>query len=88
MNCWHSLDLGDAITAHLDLERIRGRVQQGRAGHGCPADAGVFVGYDSGGGLHCEVTLYFAPRVADLARELGARPCDEPAEAGLEPLVR
>jgi hypothetical protein len=88
LNTWHSLDLGDALTAHLDIERIGERAGELRGGDAGARDTGVYLRHENGIGLHCEVTIFFAPGLADLAREFGATPCDPPSTAGLEPLAR
>jgi hypothetical protein len=50
---------------------------------GRPADMAVFTRYDTEGHLQCEVTAYFSPAAADLARAFDARPCSKPAREGL-----
>lgn len=52
-----------------------------------PAATAVFVGTESSGDLHCDVTAYFSPAAANTARELGARPCNPPARDQLELLA-
>ena len=88
MHCWYALALGDALTAHLDIERLRERLTSGRAASPTGADVPVYLHHDSPGRLHCEVTVYFAPDLAELALELGATPCDPPPTSGLQPLLR
>jgi hypothetical protein len=88
MHSWYALALGDALTAHLDIERLRGRLAAHRKETGTGADLPVYLHHDNTGGLHCEVTVYFAPALAELARELGAAPCEGPPTAGLQPLLR
>lgn len=86
MHGWHSLALGDALTAHLSLDSIRGAYDASFPELARPPEAAVFVRYDHGG-LHCEVTVFFAPATEDLARRFGARAGKPPAPMGLELLA-
>jgi hypothetical protein len=81
---WHSLPLGDALTAHLELERIRDSFGARYAPADSPADAAVYVRHESTGGVHCEVVAFFSPAAAALAREFGATPCYPPLLASVE----
>jgi hypothetical protein len=38
----------------------------------------VYVRYDAGDGLHCEVTVYFSPTAAILASSFHAEVCGTP----------
>jgi hypothetical protein len=78
MHCWHSLSLGDALTAHLELERIRESFEARYPPADRPADASVYIRHESTGGLHCEVIVFFSPTAATLAREFQATPCNPP----------
>ena len=82
MDTWYSLALGDALTAHVVLEEIRDAF----AGQPARAGASVFARQASGP-LHCEVTAYFSPAAADLARRFGATPCAAPGRRGFELLA-
>jgi hypothetical protein len=86
MHCWHSLSLGDALTAHLELERIRESLEAHYPPAVRPADASVYVRLESTGGLHCEVIVFFSPATATLAREFGATPCNPPLLDALQRL--
>ena len=87
MHHWHSLPLGDALTAHLALARIRDSFETHYPLADRPAGAAVYVRHESTGGLHCEVTAFFSPAAASLAREFDATPCNAPPAGGLEPLA-
>lgn len=87
MNGWHSLPLGDALTAHLTLERIRESFEAHYPMSHRTANAAVYVRRDATGSLHCEVTAFFTPGTAELARAFGATPCNAPATDGLERLA-
>jgi hypothetical protein len=82
MNDWFSLPLGDLLTAQLTLGKIRDTWASSTAGSG----AAVFTRQVSGA-LHCEVTAYFSPAAADLARQFGATHCAAPGRRGLELLA-
>ena len=47
----------------------------------------VFMRSDSDGHLHCEVTAYFSPGAANVARIVDARPCAAPRREGLSLLA-
>ena len=82
MDTWYTLPLGDALTAQVTLSEIReacGAEEQ-------DATAAVFTRQVSGP-LHCEVTAYFSPATAGLARRFGATPCASPGRRGLELLA-
>lgn len=81
---WHSLALGDALTAHLELERIRESFEARYPPADRPASAAVYVRHDSTGGVHCEVIVFFSPAAAALAREFHATPCNPPPLASVE----
>ena len=87
MHHWRSLPLGDALTAHLALERIREAFETHYPAAARPAGAAVYVRHASTGGLHCEVIAYFPPAAESLAVEFGATPCNTPPADGLERLV-
>jgi hypothetical protein len=81
---WHSLALGDAVTAHVSIARITAAFDAACAGSGPPKGAAVFARYESEGRLHCEVTVFFSPAASELARRFGAHPSAAPLRDGLE----
>lgn len=84
MTRWHTLELGDAVTAQVPLQRIREAYDEEFPRDRRPPDAAVFVRYESEGRLHCEAVVYLAPAAVALSQLLGARPCVRPARAGLD----
>jgi hypothetical protein len=78
MHHWHSLALGDALTAHLALERIRETFETHYPAADRPAGAAVYVRHESTGSLHCEVIAFFSPGAESLARAFNATPCNAP----------
>jgi hypothetical protein len=86
MSSWHFLGLGDALTAQLPLARIMEAFAAEYSVAAAPAEAAIFIRYDSEGRLHCEVTVYFSPGAQALARRFDAEPCATPGRAGLERL--
>jgi hypothetical protein len=86
MHHWHSLPLGDALTAHLELERIRESFETHYPPADRPADASVYVRHESTGGVPCEVVAFFSPAAAALAREFDATPCKPPPLGALQRL--
>ena len=87
MNTWFSLRLGDALTAQLPLTQINDAFEPLYAAAGRPEDMAVFTRFDSEGRLHCDVTAFFSPAAAELARTVDARPCTKPRRAELELLA-
>jgi hypothetical protein len=85
MNSWHSLALGDGILASVAGEDIKQQFLT-RPSSDQAAENAIFIRYDSGD-LHCEVTAYFSPGVADIARHFGATVCSQPDRRGLELLA-
>ena len=83
MDDWFWKSLGDGLTASEPAAEIEAAFQPLFAQAGNPADMAVFTRYESEGRLQCEVTAYFSPAAAGLARKVGAQPCMRPARAGL-----
>ncbi|MBA1146600.1 hypothetical protein H0Z60_05965 [Ectothiorhodospiraceae bacterium WFHF3C12] len=84
MTRWHALNLGDAMLADPELQRLERAFE---LAYGADHDAGekaLFLRHESEGRLHCEVLVYFTPATRELAREMHARPCAPPAPQGLE----
>jgi hypothetical protein len=87
MNRWFSLALGDALTAHRTLAEIQGAFASRCGPTGLTPEQAVLTRHDSEGRLHCEVTAYFSPAAAGLAREFGAHACVQPDRRGLDLLA-
>jgi hypothetical protein len=87
MKTWFSLRLGDALTAQLPTTQIKASFEPLHAAAGRPADMAVFTRIDSEGRLHCDVTAFFSPASAELARTFDAPPCARPGRVGLELLA-
>jgi hypothetical protein len=79
---WHSLPLGDGMTAAEPSEEIRAAFRAAFTSAGEPADMAVFTRHESGN-LHCEVIAYFSPSAAGLAMLFDAEPCQRPSRSGL-----
>jgi len=84
MRHWHCLSLGDLLTAQVELDRICTEFARTVVDRSEPA--AVFT-RRTAGELHCEVTAYFSPGAADLARQFGAVSCAQPGRRGLELLA-
>jgi hypothetical protein len=87
MRTWFSLTLGDALVAWEPLGQIEKLFAIAAASGTDAGERAVFTRYDSEGRLHCEVTAYFSPAAADVARQLDAMPCERPSRDGLSLLV-
>lgn len=83
MSCWYRKSLGDAVTAAALCDDIAVKFRQRWAAAGKPAAMAVFTRTEAPGDLHCEVVTYFSPATAELARDVGAAPCNPPARDGL-----
>lgn len=86
MNEWFCKHLGDGILATVPLGQIEDLFRAEYARAGAPGDMALFV-RQSAGGLHCEVSVYFSPAAAAVARAVDAAPCPRPLPAGLSLLV-
>ncbi len=80
---WHQINLGDALTAGMDIERLEHDFVNAYERRGRPADMALLIRHVSEGRLHCEVIVYFSPGASQLAIEAGAAPCAAPAPRGL-----
>lgn len=87
MDTWYSKELGDAIMASMPSDEIEEVFVPLFIAAGKPLDMGVFTRQDSEGRLHCEVTAYFSPAAADVAKAFDAQPCERPSRAGLDLLA-
>lgn len=83
MREWYCVHLGDGILASAPLARIEDRFREEYQRAGAPKDMALFVRHQSEGSLHCEVSIYFSPAAAAVARALGADPCGRPLRHGL-----
>lgn len=83
MSQWHNLNLGDALLAGAELERIERAFDEAYGGDPNAAGAALFLRHVSEGQLHCDVIVYFTPPARDLALRMGADPCGPPLAAGL-----
>jgi len=50
---------------------------------GRPLNMAVFTRLESEGRLHCEVMAYFSPGAKDVAKAVGAQPCEKSSRVGL-----
>jgi hypothetical protein len=87
MGTWFSVVLGDALIAWEPLGRIETLFESGRSSADDSGSRAVFIRYESEGRLHCEVTAYFSPAAAEVAREVDAKPCERPSRDGLSLLA-
>lgn len=84
---WYTLNLGDAMLAGEAVEHIRDIFQARHAPNAGAKELAVFIRHESEGRLHCQVVAYFTPDAAEIAKELGAYPCLQPAADGLSLLA-
>jgi hypothetical protein len=84
---WHSISLGDGMTATMPSAEIETLFPPLFSAAGEPAEMAVFTRSESEGRLHCEVIAYFSPAAAGLAKIFDAQPCERPARAELSLLA-
>jgi hypothetical protein len=87
MEYWYSKPLGDGIMAAMPSAEIEEIFLPLFESAGKPVDMAVFTRYESEGRLHCEVTAYFSPAAAEVAKTVDAEPCEKPSRAELGLLV-
>lgn len=80
MEQWFAANLGDAMLAGEELERVCALFEQQREGNAATA---VLMRHENLGRLHCELVLYFPPELAELAAAVGAQACGRPGLSGL-----
>jgi hypothetical protein len=86
-NTWHSVSLGDGITADESREEVRAAFQELYKSVEFATDIAVFTRNESEGRLHCEVIAYFSPAASALAKAFDAAPCQRPQRSGLGLLI-
>jgi hypothetical protein len=87
MKNWFSINLGDAMLAYDQQDRIKQRVLSAYADAGSPDEMAAFTRHESEGRLHCEVKIYFSPMLVDVAKEVRAEPCEKPSPDDLSMLA-
>ncbi len=87
MELWYSKVLGDGMMASIPSDEIEEVFLQLFIAAGKPLNMAIFTRYESEGRLHCEVTAYFSPAAADVAKAFDAQSCEKPSRAGLGLLV-
>jgi hypothetical protein len=81
--CWYALNLGDAMLAGPELDRIINLFQTPSVGHQHSDNQALFIRHESEGRLHCDAVVYFPPSCSALAQQLGARVCTPPPRQDL-----
>lgn len=87
MRSWFLINLGDAMLAYDQQDRIKQLFLSAYAGAGSPNEMAAFTRHESEGSLHCEVKIYFSPMSVVVAKELNAQPCEKPSPDGLSMLA-
>ncbi|HEY9199544.1 MAG TPA: hypothetical protein VIR60_09270 [Gammaproteobacteria bacterium] len=81
------MHLGDGILASAPLGRIEALFRAAYVRAGSPRDMALFVRQQSEGRLHCEISLYFSPAAAEVAKTVEALPCARPSPDGLSLVI-
>ncbi|MEJ2399715.1 MAG: hypothetical protein P8Z67_16260 [Gammaproteobacteria bacterium] len=84
---WYVKNLGDALLAGSELERVKALFQADYDKAQDPGKMAIFMRHESEGRLHCDVVIYFPPATEMLARRLNAASCPAPAPRDLGLLV-
>jgi len=87
MRDWFLINLGDAMLAVDQQDRIKGLLLSEYAQAGNPDEMAAFTRHESEGRLHCDVMIYFSPMSAKVAEEVNARSCEKPSPIGLSLLA-
>lgn len=87
MRNWFLLNLGDAMLACDQQDRIKQLLLSAYADVGNPKGMAAFIRHESEGRLHCEVKIYLSPMFAAVAREVNAKLCEKPLPEGLSMLA-
>ncbi|MGB7875185.1 MAG: hypothetical protein WBL25_12440 [Anaerolineales bacterium] len=83
MDIWYSKELGDGMMSAIPSSEIKQIFLRSFTTAGEPLEMAVFTRHESEGRLHCEVIAYFSPAAKEVAKAIGALPCEKPARAGL-----
>lgn len=87
MENWFLLNLGDAMLAFDQQDRIKQLFLSIYSDAGNPKGMAAFIRHESEGRLHCEVKIYLSPMSVAVAREVDAKPCEKPSPDGLSVLA-
>lgn len=87
MKEWLQKNLGDAMLASDQQDRIKQLLLSAYASANNPGEMAAFIRHESEGRLHCEVKIYFSPMSVAVAREVNAQPCERPSRYGLSMLA-
>ena len=87
MRNWFLKNLGDAMLAGDQQDRIKQLFLSANSDANSPKEMDAFIRHESEGRLHCEVKIYFSPMSIDVAREVNAEPCEKPSPDGLSLLA-
>jgi hypothetical protein len=87
MRNWFLKNLGDAMLAGDQQDRIKQLFLLAYSDAGSPKEMAAFMRHESEGRLHCEVKIYLSPMSVAVAREVDAEPCEKPSPDGLSMLA-
>ena len=87
MRNWFLKNLGDALLAGDQQDRIKQLFLSAYSDADSPKEMVAFSRHESEGRLHCEVKIYFSPMSIAVAREVNAEPCEKPSPDGLSILA-
>ena len=87
MRNWFLKNLGDAMLAGDQQDRIKQLLMSAYSHADSPGEMAAFIRHESEGRLHCEVKIYFSPMSIAVAREVNAEPCEKPSPDGLSILA-
>lgn len=83
MKNWFFKNLGDAMLAGDQQDRIQQLLLSAYSDTGSPKEMAAFIRHESEGRLHCEVKIYLSPMSIAVASAVDAEPCEKPSPDGL-----
>lgn len=84
---WLKKNLGDAILARDEQEKLKAYLEKAYDSAGNQADMASFYRHESEGRLHCEVIVYLSPSSRAIVSGINASPCKKPAPHSLSLLA-
>ena len=87
MRNWFLKNLGDAMLAGNQQDRIKQLLLSAYSATDSPREMAAFIRHESDGRLHCEVKIFFSPMSIAVAKEVNAEPCEKPSPDGLSMLA-
>lgn len=84
MKRWLLINLGDAMLAYDQQDRITHQLKDAFSAAGNPDDMAAFIRHEADGRLHCEVKIYLSPASSAIVKDLfktdvNVTECEQPS---------